>query len=99
MGSLYTAGFGIILLGMVAAGLKWIRLHTAYGVMALSQVVTAAVGFITGNTVAASISAAAAGYLGWRWWNDGGGDGTKRRLAKAVRRFDGVRRTAPEGAS
>ena len=35
----------------------------------------------------------------WLWWNSGGGDDTKRRLKRWARRFQGVRRTAPQGAS
>jgi hypothetical protein len=99
MNSLYTAGLGIVALTLAAVALKWIRLHTAYGIMAVSQIVTASAGFITENTVAASISAAAAGYLGWRWWNDGGGNGTRRRARKVARSFRGVRRTAPVSTS
>jgi hypothetical protein len=34
----------------------------------------------------------------WLWWNDGGGDDTKRRLKRWARKFTPVRRTAPQGA-
>ncbi|MFF0597853.1 hypothetical protein [Streptomyces antibioticus] len=34
----------------------------------------------------------------WRWWSGGGGDGTRRRLRRLARRFQGVRRTAPATA-
>ncbi|MDI9836230.1 hypothetical protein [Streptomyces sp. KAU_LT] len=35
----------------------------------------------------------------WSWWNNGGGDGTRRRLRQWARRFQGVRRTAPASAT
>jgi hypothetical protein len=35
----------------------------------------------------------------WIWWNSRGGDGTRRRLKRWAGRFQGVRRTAPQGAS
>ncbi|MFF9901205.1 hypothetical protein [Streptomyces longispororuber] len=31
----------------------------------------------------------------WRWWNSGGGGGTRRRLKSWARRFQGTRCTAP----
>jgi hypothetical protein len=83
---------------LLARALRRISETTTYGVMALSQVVSCLGGFVAGNTVAASISGAGAGYLAWQWRNGGGGDGTRRRLRKWGRRFRGVRRTAPAGA-
>jgi hypothetical protein len=34
----------------------------------------------------------------WLWWANGGGDDTKKRLRKIAKRFEPVRRTAPQGA-
>lgn len=95
---LYASAVALIAAGMVALALGRIATHRAYGVMAVSQVLTCAAGFLQGYTTAASISAAAAGLLAWQWWNGGGGDDTKRRLGAWVRSFRGVRRTAPAGA-
>jgi hypothetical protein len=35
----------------------------------------------------------------WHWWNNGGGDGTRRRLRHWARKFQGTRRTAPAGGT
>lgn len=91
------AGLALVVVSLVAAALHWIPLYCAWGVLAISQLVTGVGGFLTGNTTAASISTAAAAYTAWQWWNGGGGDGTKRRLQAWTRRFQGVRRTAPAG--
>lgn len=48
--------------------------------------------------VASSIGAASTALSAWSWWHGGGGDGTRRRLKSWARRFQGVRRTAPQGA-
>lgn len=48
--------------------------------------------------VAASIGASSTALSAWLWWHGGGGDGTRRRLKSWARRFQGVRRTAPQGA-
>ncbi|MGA5670026.1 hypothetical protein ACPCTG_31665 [Streptomyces pseudogriseolus] len=53
---------------------------------------------IAGWTTNVYISAAGAALMGWEWWNSGGGDGTRRRLKSWASRFQGVRRTAPQGA-
>jgi hypothetical protein len=53
---------------------------------------------IAGWTTNVYISAVVAALMGWEWWNSGGGDDTKRRLKSLARRFQGVRRTAPQGA-
>lgn len=34
-------------------------------------------------------------YEVWRWWNDGGGDDTKKRWRRFKKKFEGVRRMAP----
>jgi hypothetical protein len=44
---------------------------------------------------AAGFEAALAAMCMWLWWQDGGGDDTKRRLRSWARKFHGVRRTAP----
>lgn len=91
------AGLALIVVGAVALALHRIPEHGFWGIMCLSQVVVGASGFLTGNTLAASISSAAAAYTGWKWWTGGGGDQTKRRLRSLTNRFRGVRRTAPAG--
>jgi hypothetical protein len=87
----------IVMLALAARMIGWISVTTTYGLLALSQIAVCIGGFVTGNTIAASISGAAAGYLAWRWWDGGGSNGTRRRLGKFVNRFRGVRRTAPAG--
>ena len=53
---------------------------------------------LDGSTWLSLFWAAASAFHGWLWWNGGGGDDTKRRLRRWGRRFQGVRRTAPQGA-
>lgn len=95
---LFAAGMAIMLLALAARMIRWISDTTAYGLIALSQLAVCIGGFVTRNTLAASISGAAAGYLAWHWWNGGGGGKTKRRLRQWAGRFNGVRRTAPAGS-
>lgn len=93
------AGTAIMVLVLAARMSRWISDTAAYGLVALSQIAVCLGGFVTGNTVAASISGAAAGYLAWRWWSGGGGDATKRHIRQWIERFRGVRRTAPVSGS
>lgn len=51
--------------------------------------------FLPPDTVRALLDGAFTTYNAWKWWNSGGGDGTKRRLKRWASRFQGVRRTAP----
>ena len=68
------------------------------GVMAILSAASTVVCAVAGWTGAGSFSAAATALHTWNWWHGGGGDGTKRRLRSWARRFQGVRRTAPQGA-
>jgi hypothetical protein len=88
---------GILVITLVALMTRRISSATASGLLALGNYGLCLAGFITENTVAASIAGAGATYFAWDWWNDGGGDGTKRRLRALRDRFRGVRRTAPAG--
>jgi hypothetical protein len=49
-------------------------------------------------TLVGYLNAASTALHAWAWWHGGGGDGTRRRLKKWGRRFQGVRRTAPTTA-
>ena len=53
---------------------------------------------IAGWTSNVYLHAALGAWSAWSWWHGGGGDGTRRRLKSWARRFQGVRRTAPQGA-
>lgn len=57
------------------------------------------VSFAVGWTGLMYAHAGVAAWCAWVWWNGGGGDGTRRRLKRWAGRFQGVRRTAPQGAS
>ena len=94
----FFVGMAVIPVALAARIFLLITDSTCYGLLALSQVLVCLAGFVTGNTVSASISGAAAGYLAWKWWTGDGDDNTKRRLRKWARRFRGVRRTASAGA-
>jgi hypothetical protein len=68
------------------------------GIVALGCIPSIVAFVLDGATVVASVFAALGAINAWGWWNGGGGDGTRRRLRKWARRFQGVRRTAPQGA-
>lgn len=68
-----------------------------HGLMAVLNAVYGVVAVLHGWTVMVYLAAGCTALSAWWWWNSGGGDGTKRRLKRWARRFQGVRRTAPQG--
>jgi general stress protein CsbA len=68
------------------------------GWTAVLAAVCCAVSAMVGWTSNVYLTAGVAAWCAWLWWNDGGGDDTKRRLKRWAGRFQGVRRTAPQGA-
>ena len=68
------------------------------GVMAVAYTVAGAVCAAVGWDSNAYLIAAFTAVFVWVWWNNGGGDGTWRRLKSWAARFQGVRRTAPSHA-
>lgn len=87
---------------MTASTLAWLsgRITTVQhgGLMAVMNTVCVLVCVFVGWTLVSLIAAASTTLYAWLWWHGGGGDGTRRRLKSWARRFQGVRRTAPQGA-
>lgn len=87
--------------GIAAAGAAFVALiwgataRRFHGLAAIANGLMAASDAFDGARVGACCASAVCAYAAWRWWNSGGGDGTKRRLKSWARRFRGVRRTAP----
>jgi len=86
-------------LGALAHHKGLITKHDLSGVAALATVPSIVAFCLDGITHMASFFSALGAVNAWIWWNGGGGDGTRRRLKSWAGRFQGVRRTAPQGAS
>lgn len=69
------------------------------GWMAISYVAGGVLCAVNGWTSVLYLFAGGTALFVWLWWHSGGGDGTKRRLKSWAGRFQGTRRTAPQGAS
>lgn len=95
--SLFAAGWTILIL--VVAVAKRIRDRIAHGWLCVSNVCFLTGGITMGSNLTAGIAAGSLALTLWLWWHSGGGDGTKRRLKRWARKFEGVRRTAPAAAS
>ncbi|MGV2914664.1 hypothetical protein [Streptomyces alfalfae] len=96
--ALYFAAATLTVVGSTGLLLGRIRETPAYGMCAAGCLIVVVADAIGGPTPLTSVWAAGAAYHGWQWWNSGGGDDTKRRMKRWGRRFQGVRRTAPQGA-
>lgn len=92
---LNAAGTALVVCGLAGMFTHRLAYYKVNGVMCLGNICNLLGNVLSENTVSASIVAAAAALTGWLWWKGGGGDDTKRRLRSLVRRFQGVRRTAP----
>jgi hypothetical protein len=91
------AGLAFMVCAIAGTWTGRLRLHQANGVLALSQL-SYLIDDVVTQARTAYIPAAFTAYFAWRWWTGGGGDDTKRRLKRWASRFQGVRRTAPQGA-
>ena len=67
------------------------------GWMAVTYAAAGVLCAVAGWTTVLYMQAGGAALFAWLWWNSGGGDGTRRRLKSWASRFQGVRRTAPQG--
>ena len=93
-----TVGNIIVWSALLACFLGRLSRPQCSGIVALGCI-PFVVGFaLDGATSVASAFAALGAINAWGWWHGGGGDGTRRRLKSWARRFQGVRRTAPQGA-
>jgi hypothetical protein len=91
---------GLGMLCIAVAGLTTRRLTgcVCNGLLAISNTLMGVSNALMGHTAWLCVNAAAAAMSAWGWWHSGGGDGTRRRLKSWARRFQGVRRTAPQAA-
>jgi hypothetical protein len=88
---------GAVLNLLFVAGRMPTRLYAGW--MAVIYVIGGVVCAVVGWTTVLYLDAGCVALFVWLWWNSGGGDGPRRRLKRWARRFQGVRRTAPQGAS
>jgi len=100
---MYETGFVLsYAITMTISTLAWVTgrisvvLHN--GLMAAVNALCTLVSVYLDWTLTSFMAAASTAMYGWLWWKGGGGDGTRRRLRSWARRFQGVRRTAPQGA-
>lgn len=89
---------GISLAGVL---LLFLTTHqrTGYALVAWGVALSGLRNVLGGHALWAAIDAGLTAWVLWMWWHRGGGDGTRRRLRRWARRFQGVRRTAPVAAS
>jgi hypothetical protein len=91
--------FGCLVVGMILLLLAGrITQRQFAGWMTIGYIAAGVLSAVNGWTSTLYMTAAGAALFGWLWWHSGGGDGTRRRLKSWARRFEGVRRTAPQGA-
>ncbi|MCZ1012175.1 hypothetical protein [Streptomyces lydicus] len=67
--------------------------------MSISNLLLMLAQILGSSTTSATFSAGFAAFTGWLWWMGGGGDEIKRGLRLWAGRFQGIRRTAPVGAT
>jgi hypothetical protein len=93
----YTA-IALVLCAVAGALTRRLAMRHLYAFLTGAAIVWGVRGAREGDTAATVIDAALAAFYAWRWWKNGGGDDTKRRLRSLGRRFSPVRRTAPSAA-
>lgn len=86
---------GYVMLGCGVRALFSGNRRGLFGWFAAGSATLWLVAVLRDRPVAASILAGLTALQLWLWWNSGGGDGTRRRLRKWARQFQGTRRTAP----
>ena len=96
--NLLLAAFGILLTVITLLGLSGrITVRQYAGWMAVLYGVGGILTAVAGWSSVVYMFAAGEALFVWLWWHSGGGDGTRRRLRSLAGRFQGVRRTAPQG--
>ena len=91
-GGLAGAAFAGVILGRISQ-------TTANAVWAVANFLAGIAFVLNSEPFWACWCAGIAAWCAHGWWTGGGGDGTRRRLKSWARRFQGIRRTAPQGAS
>lgn len=88
------------LIGFLAAGIGYVFVpgNTGYLVGGLANLYVALLGAFDHSLPCVLWNGGIAGLSLYCWWNNGGGDNTKRRLKKWAAKFKPVRRTAPQPA-
>ncbi|MGW0948491.1 hypothetical protein ACWD4O_38875 [Streptomyces sp. NPDC002623] len=97
--NLLVAAYGVLMAVTTLLGLtQRIPVRQYAATMAILNALAGVLSAVSGWTSNVYIMAAATALFAWLWWHSGGGDGTRRRLRSWAGRFQGVRRTAPQGA-
>ncbi|MFI6055909.1 hypothetical protein ACIBCO_38270 [Streptomyces violascens] len=96
--ALFGMGAALTLCALVAAWTGRLTERPCYALLTLSFLLMLIGDLHQGNAPSAIVNAALTAYFAWRWWKNGGGDDTKRRLRGLARRVTPVRRTAPTTA-
>lgn len=81
-----------------AALAPWMTRRSLWGFLMLGFSMNALACALADNQMILVINTTLGTLAAWMWWNNGGGDNTKRRLRGALKKFVPVRRTAPEAA-
>ncbi|AYG77902.1 hypothetical protein DWB77_00009 [Streptomyces hundungensis] len=69
-----------------------------YALLTTAMLIRSIANIAQGKALYAATDAALTAYYAWRWWKNGGGDDTKRRLRSVAKGFTPTRRTAPTTA-
>jgi hypothetical protein len=72
---------------------------TALGLIACGTGCMTVASAMMDNLLGGVLNAGVTAFALYHWWNNGGGDGTRRRVRRWARTFQGVRRTAPVGGT
>lgn len=97
--ALAAAGCSLLAVSLAAYATGRISQHALNGLLTVCNSLNLASAVLRNDRITGGIVAGALALSAWLWWHGGGGDGTKRRLRSWGRKFTGVRRTAPAGAS
>lgn len=92
-------GLILVVLGLAMMAIQLLGiwpLKQVSSIVAVLNILIAAVDLVERRYVTAGISTLAATYYLWVWWRNGGGDDTKRRLRSAWKKFEPTRRSAPQ---
>lgn len=91
------AGAASMLIGALCSVSRRYRAGLAWSCVGMALHLVGVV--LRGYLFYAVLDAGAFAWLLWNWWNNGGGDNTRRRLRRWARAFQGIRRTAPAGGT
>ncbi|TDC03570.1 hypothetical protein E1265_36425 [Streptomyces sp. 8K308] len=98
MSILHASSLGLVARALAGLFTKRITFATYNGLLSIAQALAGIQAIRQDAWGLAIWHAALCALFTWFWWHHGGGDGTRRRLRRLARRFQPVRRTAPQAA-